>query len=440
MRNIIPHFFMRLYSGIFLALCASIFLTAIFMESLIEDDAISDFVNDVLSIKHQLEKARIQQELSVELFYKQLNKDLLPFDIHWYEDFSALEPCEYCEYVKKFKGVDIYEQASGGLLSVHRFDDIQDKVIISDRPEIPEMITRQNSDIEDTLPLVFFILVLIVIAIALYWPIRKLQLQINYLNDINQKFGKGDLQLRIDKTLDEPLKEFARSFNNMAMSLSEMLNENQIFAQSVPHELRTPLSRIQLATGILRKQSKSPDDQALFDNIDQYIQDIDELCSQVITFSKLNSAVSPENTETLFLKDFISKRILQLKHSPDISLDLDIKNDIKMSCDPAYLRLIMDNLIKNALSHAEHQILVKFEILDDRYQIAVHDDGIGLEEINYEKIFIPYSRLDVSRSRKTGGTGLGLAIAKSAAKRLNANIWVSKSKLGGAVFNVLFNK
>ncbi|NRA85257.1 MAG: hypothetical protein HRU22_16240 [Gammaproteobacteria bacterium] len=49
-------------------------------------------------------------------------------------------------------------------------------------------------------------------------------------------------------------------------------------------------------------------------------------------------------------------------------------------------------------------------------------------------MFIPYSRLDQSRSRKTGGLGLGLAIAQNSAKRLNTKIVVNQSELGGASF------
>jgi len=65
----------------------------------------------------------------------------------------------------------------------------------------------------------------------------------------------------------------------------------------------------------------------------------------------------------------------------------------------------------------------------------VEDDGMGVPLVDRETIFIPFARLDKSRSRKTGGLGLGLPIAKAAAKKMAGDIIVAESTLGGARFS-----
>ncbi|MDP2561525.1 ATP-binding protein [Psychrobium sp. 1_MG-2023] len=66
----------------------------------------------------------------------------------------------------------------------------------------------------------------------------------------------------------------------------------------------------------------------------------------------------------------------------------------------------------------------------------VSDDGQGIDPKDYQTVFIPFTRLDKSRSRKTGGLGVGLAITKGACKKIKAEISISQSHLGGARFDL----
>ena len=156
--------------------------------------------------------------------------------------------------------------------------------------------------------------------------------------------------------IQDPLNQLASSFNEMAQQLSETVTENKIFAQAVPHELRTPLSRIQLAAGILRTDCHLPEQQQLLDNIDQYIVDIDQLFSQVITFSQVNTHSTQQHYQEIMLKS-LATRISRFTSSATTVIEVNISDDLSVFSEPAYLRLITENLIKNAIDHCRTTII-----------------------------------------------------------------------------------
>ncbi|SQH75716.1 Sensor histidine kinase [Shewanella benthica] len=269
--------------------------------------------------------------------------------------------------------------------------------------------------------------------------------------------------LRASPKLSEPVKALATSFNQMAESITETVKENQIFAQAVPHEMRTPQSRIQLATGLLRKSSTQPQQVALLDNIDTYIDDIDELTKQVLTFSKLNAAIGEDKSigkQVIKLEAYLDERIAQLNQDNTKNVILYCHQQ-ELECDPAYLRLMFDNLVKNAIRYAKSTVIICVEIKEDldtsktligkssnwtaaskkvnqadtQLIITVADDGPGIAKEDFDAIFIPFSRLDKSRNLQTGGLGLGLAIAKAATKRMSGELNVSRNPDGGASFS-----
>lgn len=281
---------------------------------------------------------------------------------------------------------------------------------------------------------VCLLLIVILSAVAaIYWPIRLIQRQIENLIAIQQKFGTGNLHIRAHEQFSKPINQLADSFNYMASSISDTVNENQIFAQAVPHEVRTPLSRIQLAVGLLKKNNTDLQQIALLNNIDSYIDDMSELTRQVVAFSKLNSVEYQGESvlaQKVALGDFIESRIKVAKCDKQLSIIRQFDASITLTLNPAYLRLLIDNLLKNACTHAKQQLTMSLHIENNSTVLIVEDDGDGIPTEYLDSIFIPFSRIDVSRNRKTGGLGLGLTISKAACKRMNSELSVENSSIG----------
>ncbi|MCF2859150.1 HAMP domain-containing histidine kinase [Pseudoalteromonas sp. SMS1] len=439
MNSSISPYFTRIYGALFLAIFTSVFLTFFILDKWNEHDALEDFVADTLFVMNLLENQRKADKVQASVFYNNLNSELYPFDIEWLDSTSIEQSCSDCFYLTKHKGIDVYEFNTGELVSIHAIANTSAQLVIKDKLSKSEGfyhgLHSETFDIEAYSMLILLIVIVVVIGLVLYLPIRKLQKEIDHLNHMSYQIGKGNLKTQV-KPLSEPLTLLAKTFNNMALSLSAKVNESQIFAQAVPHELRTPLSRIQLATGILRNKSTSKEQLALIDNIDQYITDIDELCSQVIQFSKLNIQASTEQGEAFSLNHFVTCRVSKLSLNETICVDVNFTEEITVDYNAANLRLIIDNVLKNAVQHAQKSVTLKVCRITTSIEITIEDDGEGIPIEDYDTVFIPYARLDDSRTRKTGGIGLGLAIAKSAVNQLGGEISVTNSSSNGAIFKI----
>ncbi len=106
--------------------------------------------------------------------------------------------------------------------------------------------------------------------------------------------------------------------------------------------------------------------------------------------------------------------------------------------EPQYLRRALSNLITNAMRHAESQVRVSFAIDGETARLEVDDDGPGVPEADWEKVFTPFLRLDDSRTRASGGHGLGLSIVRRIVYWHGGRSQVGHSALGGARFSLVW--
>ncbi|WP_299787326.1 HAMP domain-containing sensor histidine kinase [uncultured Shewanella sp.] len=464
MANYLPPLFTRLYVSMIAALCASIFVTLYFSEQFLEQSDIVDFYEDTYHAFTEIRSDLNRSGLAPQQYFDDMRLNHYHFNIQWQKQWQGKADCGECEYLNKIAGSLIYRLNDEQLLAAYPLDGSSGAILIGDQAPVNlffdgldgrqplTLIEIWREDPDELTPFILLFVTILAIGATLYFPVRQLQKQIKGLIDTNRKFGDGELNVRATQKFSEPVNSLADSFNRMAESITETVKENQIFAQAVPHEMRTPLSRIQLATGILRKSNQQADQRELLDNIDSYIDDIDELTKQVLTFSKLNAVLSQEESQSkqlIKLDDYLQSRlqVLNQRQQPNQEHSIDVELDIEeqqLECDPAYLRLMFDNLLKNALRYATSRVLVTVTMKaneNDRSDelsqliISVDDDGPGIDSQHFDSIFLPFSRIDRSRSQQTGGLGLGLAIAKAATRRMHGHLEVSRSELGGARFS-----
>ena len=443
MNKLSPSFFARLYGYIFIAMVASIALTFVIIERWNQDTSSEDFVEDTLFVKTILEQQRQAQngsapKTSAKDFYRRIDSQLLPFEISWLDSTNIRHHFAHSEYIDEYKNVSVYGLNDGRLLSSHTLSGAIGRLIIQDKPEPSPVTSEPNPfdalDLEEYTIVIFCIFTILSSGLALYVPLRNLQKHINHLDNISERIGEGDFTIQASDNLPAPINKLSARLNHMAEALSNKFNESQIFAQAVPHELRTPLTRIQLAAGVLRQTSPTGEQLDLIDNIDQYIGDLDELCSQIITLSRLNITVDEIPKNTINISEFIHSRLhqLALTSSPTITINCD--NQKVITTNEVNLRLILDNLLKNAALHANKQVTISVEASSPLLILVIEDDGEGIPEAEKENIFLPFARLDKSRNRKTGGLGLGLAIVKAATNSLQGTITVTNSPVNGARF------
>jgi len=436
MNNRLTSLFSHIYICIVIAICACILLTVCLMNIFAYQKDTEHFYNSTMQVYRVLESQRNSVSMNADDFYRRAEIDLYNYNIEKISLLKSLSPCQKCKYIKSINGVDIYMQKNNEYLAVYRLRNAIAAITISE--DLHDGLIENGIE-DDVILLSSFAFMLFLIALNLYRPIRKLQLQINHLIEINHIFGRGDLNARVDLRTTPLLHDLSSSFNAMAKAITERVDESEIFAQALPHEVRTPLSRIQLAVGLLKQDLSGDKHTGLLDSIDDYVDDMAELSEQITTFSRISAKHSHYNDDerTTIITDFIQSRIALYQVHNSINVTYRADDKITMKTSPMCLRLAFDNLLKNMLNHAQSTVHVSIIQLASTIIITVEDDGPGISPENYHQIFIPFARLDKSRSRKTGGLGLGLSIAKSASKRLGGQIAVSKSQLGGAKFELI---
>lgn len=443
--------FSRLYLIIAIAMVFSGTVSVFVIEKIHVQGAIDEYVVFTDKIYSDLLKEK-KIDHNIDLQY--LNEEGQKVDgylISWKITLNKDTPCHDCEYVAHSGEVEVHRNMKNQWFSVYKLPDVEAWLVIFENNifQIEQAKTNEEKnffseltfhDIEELtqLTIIFF-----TIAMAIYWPVRVIKRQIESLINIHHKFGAGDLHARASDKLTKPLDELASSFNMMASAINDTVNENQVFAQAVPHEMRTPLSRIQLAVGLLSQNNDNKQQVELLENIDTYIDDMSVLINQVVSFSKINTINELDEAslyQTIVLSEFIKARVEAVEYTKKLNITYQLNDTLHITTNPAYLRLLIDNILKNACIHAKQNLIVSLDEFNGNIEFSVADDGEGIPEEFLETIFIPFYRLDESRSRKTGGLGLGLAIAQAACKRMNCHIAAENTLNAGAKFTCRFHK
>jgi signal transduction histidine kinase len=159
------------------------------------------------------------------------------------------------------------------------------------------------------------------------------------------------------------------------------------------------------------------------------IADLDEIAGMtqsILDFSSDNA--TPEPRETL---DLISLLEVLTEERPCVTLELPpgCPSRLAYSGQPIGLRRCIGNLIENAVKYGG-KAAVSLRLEAGAAIIRVDDAGPGIPEADMEAVFLPFRRLETSRSRETGGSGLGLTIARTIARAHGGDVHLRNRENG----------
>ncbi|MBJ6764161.1 HAMP domain-containing protein [Myxococcaceae bacterium JPH2] len=288
-----------------------------------------------------------------------------------------------------------------------------DKVVLFLMPEIATLL-----------------LVLGVAVLALTVPLYR---HVRRLASTAADLGAGNLRARAETRLPEPLGHLARTFNGMAERLQRMTEEQQATLQAISHELRTPIARLRFAIELARDTEEPASLHTRLGDMDRDIDELDALVAELLTFTRLHSEAPPLERERMDLTDLVHDVITSLAPlTPHLRIHPAPLGPMSCVGCPRYLRRALSNLVRNAQRHAHKEIRVEWALRDDHCLLHVDDDGPGIPLPDRERVFLPFTRLDDSRQRKTGGHGLGLAIVHRVMQAHQGRAQASRAPLGGA--------
>lgn len=245
------------------------------------------------------------------------------------------------------------------------------------------------------------------------------------------------------------LKVTVLTLNDDGMILVLISDESEIqrvdtirrdFVANISHELKTPIGALGLLSEAILEAKDQPEAVVKFATRMQIeAKRLTDLVQEIINLSRLQG-VDPLVSASIFdVDDVVRKAVNQVEttsQARNIYVEMGDLSKVSILGDREQLIMAIHNLIENAINYssAGTRVSVQAKIVDGLVEVAITDQGIGIADVDLERIFERFYRVDPARSRETGGTGLGLSIVKHIALNHGGDVSVW-SKLGvGSTF------
>ncbi|MFQ6576289.1 ATP-binding protein [Pseudomonas sp. UM16] len=286
------------------------------------------------------------------------------------------------------------------------------------------------------------VLGLCLIGLIVYLLVRQLERRLSDLESAATRIAQGSLDTRVAGDDADSVGRLAAAFNRMAEHLQRSLSIQRELVRAVSHELRTPVARLRFGLEMI---ASARDDQArgkYLSGMDGDIQELDKLVDEMLTYARLEQGAPALHFQRVDLDALLDQVIAE---------QAPLRSDVRVSrgpcqgdeqgawveAEPRYLHRALQNLVSNAIRHAESQVSLSYQLGVQRCRIDVEDDGPGVPESAWDRLFTPFTRLDDSRTRASGGHGLGLSIVRRIIYWHKGRASVSHSeRLGGARFSL----
>lgn len=220
--------------------------------------------------------------------------------------------------------------------------------------------------------------------------------------------------------------------------VQETLEKQKQFISDASHELKTPLAVIEANADVLENEIGK---NKWLTYIQNEINSMDKLINELLLLAKTENVY---NTKT-YKKFDLSKEVEiiisvfeSIAYEKNVKINTNIQKDVIMNGNKEDLKHILSTLIDNAIKHTEAKNDITIELSKEKNEVILQVKNVGepIPEVEREKIFERFYRIDKSRNRSEKRYGLGLAIAKSTVEKYNGKIEVI-CKDGVTIFKVI---
>ncbi|MCC6171210.1 MAG: HAMP domain-containing protein [Gammaproteobacteria bacterium] len=263
------------------------------------------------------------------------------------------------------------------------------------------------------------LLAVAVTALVSFALARSITRPIRDLQRATQALSGGELGTRVaaaTRNRRDELGRLAASFDAMAARLATLIEVREQLLRDVSHELRSPLARMRLATGLARQSGADVPRQ--LERLETEIERLDELIGRVLDVARLDSGAGAISPERLDLAELVDRLAADARYEAEASGRRVAWRPEMASCridaDPAWVAAAIENVVRNALRHTPEGTEVAITLRPapgGGAEIIVEDSGPGVPDAELPRIFEPFHRVATARDRGSGGAGLGLAIA-----------------------------
>ncbi|MGJ7511833.1 ATP-binding protein [Variovorax sp. GT1P44] len=269
----------------------------------------------------------------------------------------------------------------------------------------------------------------IIVALGVYPIVRRLTKRLESLQRSVQRWGEGDLSVRVHEEGQDEVADLSNGFNAAAGRIEQLVQSHKSLLANASHELRSPLTRIRMGLELMGERPSG----AARDEISRNIAELDQLIDEILLASRLDAKEADMGTvETVDLTGLAAEECARADADLEVreGTDSDI---LTVRGVPRLLRRAIRNLLENARRYGAGETSVEIGSHAGQAEIRVNDRGPGVPAALRERIFEPFYRLP-GASERNGGVGLGLALVKSITERHGGSVRCEDRPGGGASF------
>jgi signal transduction histidine kinase len=233
---------------------------------------------------------------------------------------------------------------------------------------------------------------------------------------------------------------FAYIINVSFEKLAEASRIRTEFVRIVSHQLRSPITNLSwaidgLMSGDLGRIAESQLE--YFKILKENSARMKELIKDLLITSRIEEGTLPIKKEKVSLIEIIKSLVSEFQpfaRASNVETEFSYDENLpKILTDPQQIKVVMENLLDNAIRYSQRKgkIKIRLERKGDDIYFEIKDSGVGIPQEDQKYIFQKFFR---SKSKEKGGTGLGLFITKSIIEKLGGKIWFESEEGKGTTF------
>ena len=260
----------------------------------------------------------------------------------------------------------------------------------------------------------------VALSVIVVLMIRRMTRPMADLAAAAERLGRGEAVPPLPERGPDDVRQTTRAFNRMHGRLQRFVQDRTRMLAAISHDLRTPLTS-------LRLRAEFVDDEETRTKILETLDEMQRITEATLAFAR--EEARREDTRTVDLAALVDSLCEDLR---DLGMDVTYGGppSLLYACRSTSLKRALRNLIQNAVTYGE-RARVTLVRDDQEVRVLIDDDGPGIPEADFERVFAPFVRLEESRSQETGGIGLGMAIARSIVRGHGGDITLAHRPEGG---------
>ena len=281
------------------------------------------------------------------------------------------------------------------------------------------------------LRILFVVLIVAAAAGLAAFPLAaRLTRRLERLRTGVERWGGGEMSLRVDDGGDDEVAVVARAFNVAAGRVEELLTSQKSLLANASHELRSPLARLRMAIELwLAKPSPE-----LLAEIQRNLAESDELVEEILLASRLDNDRAPSLRGVRVDLSALAAEEAACFDPGAVGLAVG-EEPVEIEGEATLLRRLIRNLLENAVRHGRPPVRIAVTRHENVAMVTVSDCGDGIPPTERERVFEPFYR-PVGRSESSGGWGLGLSLVRQIAERHGGRVVCEAEPDGGSRFVV----